>query len=673
MPADTAIELPIKPHNPLIASEGVQYTHRPVLYQKVPPLPRNKDKSAYPAQWWKEQFRRCRPGGGWVCPDDGVYDNPAYYFHNNFLRFPFIDERNGKNAYQSPLIIDVHREVFNDFYNSISTWKTIGGVARMKPAGGSIYAKGRRAGFTTDGWGFTMWHFVQLQQWDVAHLYPDEKTRNRENTKVRRLYAMLNDAFKFDSDRHPLVLVTQNQEVLEQGYWATNSDGSKTKVVVNRWYFAVASGDPGVLRGERMGLIFFVEAGKWSNLKNAIYPQIECIGQGNLRFGALFIGGTADNISNDSEDYKEIYYDPGQFNLKAVFLPPYKGRLGFIDYKTGISKQEPALEDILSKYANAAKSSDPKILQAVQQEFPITPEHCFIPPTSNEYDRAKLDEHLIWVRRNVKPEDFVYGNLVEERTLITGKPTGTIIFDVVENGSTKLGNWKLLRSALLDPKLNDQYEDILETDEFVIGFDDIQKDLKRHEIKYWNSDAAMVVINRRTKQIVGSYVYRPRIAELHQQAILALKYWPGLMNYEYNGDVFFEKLQAEQLLHRVIYWEDKGWGPKEKPGMYPQGTIEVQTMHMNAAIARGDYKQWMYAEAITELKKWQSVNTDFSSAHHLANIGLSKMPKPVEETQTQHQWKPVVQFGSQGSGMIGGYGSQGESNNKQFVQFGSRR
>jgi hypothetical protein len=460
-------------------------------------------------------------------------------------------------------------------------------------------------------------------------------------------------------------------DVLEQGYWVVNSDGSKTKVVVNRWYFAVASSDPGVLRGEKMGLIVIVEAGKWKNLKDVIRAQIDCLRQGSLWFGMLIVGGTSDTITNDSEDYKELYYTPETYEMEAIFLPPYRGREGFIDYKTGISNEKAALEDILQVYAKAAASGNPNDLLSRQQELPITPELCFIPPSKNEYDKTKLDQQFIYLLRNVKPDEFMYAEFVPEVT-VGGRETGILKAREVINGGSQTGLWKLLRSALVDPEHNPGYEDLMADDEFVIGFDDVAKNLKAHEVNSWNSKGALVVINRRTKEIVGVYLDRPTRPELHRQAILAMKFWPGLTNYEYNDDVFYEALEKENMLHRVMYWSDKGWGPKDKPGMYAQGTIAEQTSHMQAAIARGDHLKWRYAEAITELKKWQSVNSDFTSAHHLANIGLTRLPdlrnKKPEGVQT---WQPVVQFGSQS--IHNPMATFGGGQNPAFFAFGTRK
>ncbi|HEY0108786.1 MAG TPA: hypothetical protein VGB67_04105 [Fibrella sp.] len=619
-------------HNELADKYGVQYWHRPLVYLQggLPDVPRPSDRSMYAHNFWQEQFRRLDKG--FWCPETNRWINPYYYGHMNFLQFDIENEMEQSSGLQAPLYRDNDEFVHNELYFNLSNWKTLkNGQVYFQSSDNLVTAKGRRMAWTTNLQGFQMIHFVLRQNRSIAKLYATDDKLITENLEMRRLYASLHPMLRYNhKERKPMFLIKESEEMLVQGYY----HGSK-KVPVNAIKFFVTSKNPGAGRGDKYGLVEVIEAGMHKNLEKVLYAMFDTVGQGEQRFGFIAVGGTSDQITNDTEDYKNIFERPKSYGAKRIFLPSTRVRLGHFDYKTGISNEVTALQSIQNIRAEKAKDPNPNVLLSYTQENPISWEECFIPPSRNEYDRLKLDKQLAHIFTSIKADkDYLRGKL-EEQTDGYGRKLGTYTF-VRDNA----GPWKVHKDGLPQPGEQDNA--------YGFGIDDFYKDLTKDP----TSKGAICVYRMPTllghkfpvDVPVAIYEYRPKRTMFHDECILAMKVWPGMVNYEYNDDVFFKRCEDEMMMNRIIHWDGV------RPGMTVKtNEIALMTAACNNYLKDDGQKRIIFRDIIDGIKKWQSLNTDIGSAFHLVLALRERITKVMKAgmdvPQKEHQHVPVTGFG----------------------------
>lgn len=619
------IHLPENPTDERAKQYGVQFYHRPVLFTPggVPGKPLSSDRSPFAKNFWETNFTRLHYG--WTCPETGVYLNPYYYGHMNFLEFDIENELEETNGQQPPLYRDNDHLVFDEFYYNMSAYRHRAGKKYFKSCQNIVTAKGRRMAWTTNFQGFQIMHFVLKQDRHIAKLYATDDKLITENLAMRSLYHRLHPMLKYHTKtRKPLHLIKESQEMLVQGYY----HGTK-KVEVNRMHFFVTSKNPGAARGDKYGVVEVVEAGVHVNLEKVLYATFDCVGQGGQQFGFIGIGGTSDKITNDTEDYKNIFVNPKSYQAKRLFLPSYRVRLNFFDAKTGMSDEKGAMASILEVRAEKAKNPNPNVLLSYTQENPINWEECFIPPSRNEYDRVKLDTQLGHIFTAVTREDFLYGNL-EEATDAYGRKLGT--YTLKPNPA---GDWIFHKDGLPQP---DEEEG-----SYVIGIDDFYKDLVLDP----NSKGAICIYRLPTLQKrpyptdypVAIYEKRPKRSAFHDECVLAMKAYPtAMVNYEYNDDVFFKRLEEEYMMNRIISWDGK------RPGMTVKSNeIALMTAAMNKVLAQDLQKLIYFRQIIEGIKKWQSLNTDIGSAYHLCIAARERLTKVLEAAKAieKKEYTPI--------------------------------
>ena len=613
--------------DPLVRELGVQFLFRPSIERFIdrPPEPTNFDKSPYAKNWWDREITRVFETG-WTEPTTGTYLNPAYYFNLNYLKYKIENFYENDFGEQPPLYRDNDHYVFDQMYGSLS--KRRGKL--WIPGHNLVIAKGRRMGWTLNNQGFTMWHFIARLYRNILYFAPDEDTAIKENLELRALCAQIPPIFR----RHPktrksLELVIENKDKLGQGYYQ-----GKKKIVVN-WIDFMPAADPGKPRGNKYGLVQFIEAGRWDNLMDGYNAVIDTVGQGGRQFGSIFIGGTSDMLTNNSEDYKNMWMGSHEardlpvgetpYKAKAIFLPAYMLRDNAWDFKTGLSDKQKGLEGIL-KDREAIKNNSRGLLSK-KQENPISPEECFIPPTRNEYETIKLDEQYSFVLQNYPESIFLRGYLREE-TDVYGKLTGNVEF--VESVG---GDWLVHPDGLPDPTHEGLY---------VLGIDDFAKDLQAKDVTRKHSKGAIVVYRKHTFKNLGVpcdlpvaiYEKRPSVDAFHEQCLLAMRFWDGLTNYEYNDDRFLNKARTAGLFNKMIYWDDKGMGPSDKPGMnVKEQAVALMTQAQTDYLKQDRHTNIHFARILEAIKKWQTLNDDIASAWHLVLAALEREPKAQQQQQ----------------------------------------
>ncbi len=603
-------------YNELAEKYGVQYWYRPNVYLQggLPDVPRPSDRSMYATNFWTQQFKRLDKG--FFCEEKQKWINPYYYGHMNFLQFDIENEMDQSSGLQHPLYRDNDEYVQDQLYLNLSGW----GFPKNKPpifksSENLITAKGRRMAWTTNLQGFQIIHFVLRQNRNIAKLYATDDKLITENLEMRRLYNSLHPMLRYHhKERKEMFLIKESEEMLVQGYY----HGSK-KVAVNAIKFFVTSKNPGAGRGDKYGLVEVIEAGMHKNLEKVLYAMFDTVGQGDQRFGFIAVGGTSDQITNDTEDYKNIFERPKSYGAKRIFLPSYRVRLGHFDYKTGKSNEDTALAAILNIRSEKAKDPNPNVLLSYTQENPITWEECFIPPSRNEYDRLKLDNQLKHIMTMVKVnQDYMRGKL-EPQVDGYGRPTGRFTFT-----RDNAGHWLIHKDGLPQPGEQDNA--------YCFGIDDFAKDRTIDAV----SKGAICVYRLPTllqhkfpvDLPVAIYEHRPKRTAFHDECILAMKVWAGMVVYEYNDDTFFDRVEAEGMMNRIVHWDGT------RPGMTVKtNEIALMTSACNKYLEEDHQKRIIFREVIEAIKKWQSLNTDIGSAFHECLAFRSRMTKHMKASQ----------------------------------------
>ena len=424
-------------HRILTDPNSAQVKYRPVLQEDVPPTP--DPQSEYyliHLAWWAEQIRRCMEG--WVCPVDGHYINPIYYFYLNFVKIYFIDELgSGRAKWGAPYYRRSDEEIFDRFWYCMP--KTVKG--EMVNSTNLFASKARRKAWSTaELYGLTTYLFLFFPDYDLNRAYPDNRTQRKERRRFVSCYNRIHDYFKYNAQGRRMSIVIDNQEEVAQGVTTSGGKSSPQNTV----YFYTVSKDSGAVRGDLLLCVFIIEAGKWSgNLKSFIMSSEETLALGVLKFGFVVMGGTSDSINNTDTDYRDLCYNPSFYKAVDIFIPAYRAYLGFIDYYNGFDDTEDALWHLYARRKLLEESGDAEALAMFVQENPFIKEEAFIPSVNNEYPKEKIDQQFMRILRENLMQHWVRGEFEFEKDFM-GKDLDTVAF--VPSLS---GKWEVLTEALI--------------------------------------------------------------------------------------------------------------------------------------------------------------------------------------------------------------------------------
>jgi hypothetical protein len=351
--------------------------YRPVLFDKTSKKLRRG--SIDHSNYWNEQIRRCREG--WK-PNGGTFMPGPYYFYLNFSKIHAFDEKIGRKRMMAPSYRDQDHEYFTEIHNAKE-----GGY-------GIIVGKARRKGFSF------MNANILLAEWS---LYPDSENgigaqmehyvQDFRKKMMMSYYALPTEMRSQTLHNNELILQSGYKEK-EEGQWVEK--GMKSMI-----HFRVMD-KPDAFRGTTMTYWVLEEAGEFKKLKKAYYANEECFREGSLQFGVPIIGGTSNQISNESEDFMEMYYNPEEYNLKKIFISAAKVYHGFFHYKTGVSDIEGATKHIEHRAAEKKKARDKALYYAFRQEMPLKEEHMFLQVGTTPFDLDKINIQTTNILTNKK-------------------------------------------------------------------------------------------------------------------------------------------------------------------------------------------------------------------------------------------------------------------------------
>lgn len=256
-------------------------------------LPRSKRWDAF----WKEQYTRCKYG----MTSHGYTITGDNYFFLNFYQLPVVDmdKASGEGTNESFPVFFASQYMFFHYLQ----------MCRVLHKNAALM-KARSIGFS------------EINASLAARLYTTIKRSRTMITCFKDTY--LNGTFsKLD---HALTFINTNADgffkprltdkALEKksGY-QVKIDGQFTDFGWGSVVIGINGSKPSNIRGDRVDLLIYDEAGSWPDLTTAVVQGQElCEVQGVPR-GIMLFGGTGGDFGPPLEGLKKIYYNPKAFKI----------------------------------------------------------------------------------------------------------------------------------------------------------------------------------------------------------------------------------------------------------------------------------------------------------------------------------------------------------------------
>ena len=256
-------------------------------------LPRSKRWDAF----WKEQYTRCKYG----MTSHGYTITGDNYFFLNFYQLPVVDmdKASGEGTNESFPVFFASQYMFFHYLQ----------MCRVLHKNAALM-KARSIGFS------------EINASLAARLYTTIKRSRTMITCFKDTY--LNGTFsKLD---HALTFINTNADgffkprltdkALEKksGY-QVKIDGQFTDFGWRSVVIGINGSKPSNIRGDRVDLLIYDEAGSWPDLTTAVVQGQElCEVQGVPR-GVMLFGGTEGDFGPPLEGLKKIYYNPRAFKI----------------------------------------------------------------------------------------------------------------------------------------------------------------------------------------------------------------------------------------------------------------------------------------------------------------------------------------------------------------------
>lgn len=256
-------------------------------------LPRSKRWDAF----WKEQYTRCKYG----MTSHGYTITGDNYFFLNFYQLPVVDmdKASGEGTNEGFPVFFASQYMFFHYLQ----------MCRVLHKNAALM-KARSIGFS------------EINASLAARLYTTVKRSRTMITCFKDTY--LNGTFsKLD---HALTFINTNADgffkprltdkALEKksGY-QVKIDGQFTDFGWRSVVIGINGSKPSNIRGDRVDLLIYDEAGSWTDLTTAVVQGQElCEVQGVPR-GIMLFGGTGGDFGPPLEGLKKIYYNPKAFKI----------------------------------------------------------------------------------------------------------------------------------------------------------------------------------------------------------------------------------------------------------------------------------------------------------------------------------------------------------------------
>lgn len=362
-------------------------------------------------EFWKEQYRRCRDGltiNGYTITGD-------HYFFLNFYQLPIThsaEKAAGGRKTDFPEFYTAQYEFFH-YYELAKRLRKHAGLMKARGVGFSeINASIAACMYTVVRESVTM-----VTCYDKGKL---DRTLKKDWNALKFLDTHTNGGmFK-------LRQLSDTALVKKSGHYI-NDRGGKIPAGWQSTIEGIIADDPQKIRGDRVDVLIFDEAGSWPDFRTAFIQAEALVAINGVRFGIKMAGGTGGDKGPNLEGLKELYYNPstydvlpyrhnytpdGSYAITAFFIPAYAQVYGYID-KRGWC--DPIKAKAHLELERVKMSNTPKALIKHCAEYCFNADEAFALEGENKFNKVKIAEQLAEIRlhkRGPKPEcgyiDYFY-------------------------------------------------------------------------------------------------------------------------------------------------------------------------------------------------------------------------------------------------------------------------
>lgn len=249
--------------------------------------------------FWKEQYRRCRDGysvNGYTITGDN-------YFFLNFYTLPTVKagQKSGSGTKDDFPIFFVSQYVFFHYFE----------MAKRLHLHAALM-KARSIGFSEINASIATNMFITVRQSTTMITCYDDKKLKRTYRKFTHALTFLDS--KTDGGMFRLRQLEDSALNKKSGRWE-NINGQKVASGFQSSVQGVNGSDPGNIRGDRVDLLIYDEAGSWPELTTAIVQGQELVEIQGIPRGIMMFGGTGGDSGKNLEGLRTIYYEPQAFKI----------------------------------------------------------------------------------------------------------------------------------------------------------------------------------------------------------------------------------------------------------------------------------------------------------------------------------------------------------------------
>lgn len=662
---DSNLSYELTGYKPITKTKGLDFdpswfTEARDTYRRTGHYCEYRFKSKPYNDFWKEQYRRCRDGhtvNGYTVTGDN-------YFFLNFYTLPIVDKNQKSGAGTS--------DDFPTFFVSQYTFFHYYEMAKRLHLHCALM-KARSIGFSEINASIATNMFITIRQsFTIITCYDDKKLK-RTYRKFTHALTFLDS--KTDGGMFRLRQLEDSALTKKSGRWE-NINGQKVASGFQSTVAGVNGSDPGNIRGDRVDLIIYDEAGSWPELTTAIIQGQELVEVQGIPRGIMMFGGTGGDKGKNLEGLRTIYYDPEAFKvlpyrhnysqtgetvITAFFIPYFAQSLDpdFMDHR-GVVDEEKFKEVLQEERNKLAKIPKEYVKKCAERCW--NAEEAFNLEGDNKFNKINIAEQLAQIRALKKCPpiengyiEYRYKDGIHTEQNISG-------FKWIPNQNSKLKIlehpiWTLSEKKDEDGKViwrppNEKIRNL-----YVIGIDGIDIGAAQtSENTKDPSDFCLVVFKRayglEEPKFVAIYKDRPDdIREAYKIAIKLAQYYNAQINIEATRQSIIPYARERKLLKLFMKRPRATLGESIRNTNKQYGTPATPAIiaHQTDLIADyiNDYSHiiW-FEEMLDEFNRYSDENKrkfDIVAATAMALLADEELqgvvPKIVEEVKGG--WKDI--------------------------------
>ncbi len=488
--------------------------------------------------FWLEQYRRCREGytvNGYTITGDN-------YFFLNFYRLPVVDQ--GKKSAAGT------NDDFPIFFASQYTFFHYYEIAKHLHLHAALM-KARSIGFSeinaaiaTNMYSTVPNSITMITCYDVE--------------KLKRTYRKFTHALQFLDDKTDggmfKLRQLEDQALSKKSGHYKYIQGQKVPAGFQSQVVGINGRDPGNIRGDRVELLIYDEAGSWPDLTTAVIQGQELVEVQGIPRGVMLFGGTGGDKGKALEGLRKIYYNPKSFKVlpyrhnytqtgetatTGFFIPYFAQSLNpeYMDER-GVCNEEKFKEKLQEERDNLASIPEEYIKKCAERCW--NAEEAFHLEGQNKFNKINIVEQLTRIRalKQTPPIEtgrigYTYRDGVHTKENITGiswTPDNRGKVRILEHPIWELNDRKDERGNPI------KYEKIKGL--YVIGVDGIDIGAAQTSDNTKNPSDFCLVVKKRAfglqePQYVAIYKDRPNdIRDAYKITIALAQYYNAQINIE---------------------------------------------------------------------------------------------------------------------------------------------